>query len=272
MRIHPYPVTVALLLPFSSRLPAAGLELSFNNPTLDVSLDYRLQGDFADNDLAQVIDTSLRSLEFNNLLNIDAVVEADSEVKMMGESYHHALASAFSRPITPYANLNFEYRYTLDKPSAFALEQQITGYTLALDGQLAEGRFTFHSDYGQTDYKTSHTMTMLNFSSRYRVLSDMHIDLSGAVTQRRYWEDAGAALTERRYGVRLFWSPLGDYSFAVKLNGLDTPYNQHSAPQGSGSITWTPQPYWQFELSYDAPLAGDMQSLVLRARLDLGSG
>lgn len=272
MRTYLYPAIAALLLPLACPLSASELELSFNNSLLDLSLDYRLQEDITGNDLAQTIGSSLRSQEFNDLLRVDAVFEADSVVKIIGESYRHRFASAFTRPVTRYADLNLEYRYVLDKPSAFALEQQITGYSLALDGQLVDGRLTFHSDYGQTIYDTSHTVKMLNFNSRYQVWSGMHIDLTGAVTQQNPWEGAGAALEERRYGVGLFWRPLSDYAFSVKLDGLDDTRAQNSTSHGRGSITWTPQSYWQLELSYDTQLAGDLQSVMLRARIDLGSG
>ncbi|QIB64352.1 hypothetical protein [Kineobactrum salinum] len=272
MKSRLYFATTALLLSLPGSLLASELELSFKNPLLDLSLDYRLQGDFTDNDLAQTIDSSLRSQEINDLLRVDAVLEADSVVKILGESYHHRLTSAFTRPVTQYADINLEYQYILDKPSAFAMEQQITGYALGLDGSLIDGRLSFHSDYGQTVYDTSHTVKLLNFNSRYRIWSDMHIDLSGAVRQQYPWNDAGTAQEERRYGVGLHWSPSRDYAFSVELDGLEDTREQHSVSHGSGRITWTPQSYWQLELSYDTQLAGDMQSLMLHARLDLGSG
>lgn len=257
----------------------SGLALSFNHPLLMLSLDYRLEGHFdeqlAGRDFAQVVSSSLRSREFNDLLQMDAVIKADSVVREEGESYRHQLTSVFSKPLADDIDLSVQYRYGLDKPSAMALEHEITDYSLGLEGELVDGRLSWRSGYEASNTAAQaalweDTTKAVNFNSSYRIDPAMYFDVSGMFKKQLAYRDSGGfEFDEQRLAAGLSWAPTRDYTLSFKLNRRED--SRFATPDvfGSGTITWAPQFPWQLELSYDEQLVEGLRGFMLRAKLDL---
>lgn len=272
--------------PLDGRDPASaaqlnsGMHLAVQHSLIDLSVNYRLQGDLyknqTTNDLSQIFSGALSSRELNDLLRMEAVFKADSVVGTEGGRYRHQLTSAFSKTLSDYANLNIQYSYGLNKPSELELEQEVVDFSLGVQGHLIDGRLTWQGGYGESSALADlslqqNTTTVMNFASRYRIAPALYVDLSGELREQQVYKEFEELdnFNARRLGAGLSWSPAADYAVSFKLNRLDDTRFAGSDLFGSGSVIWNPPMPWQVEIGYDDRLIEGLRGVVLRARVDL---
>lgn len=260
----------------------SGLGLALRNEVLAVSVNYKLQsllkdeGELDANAFSQHMGASVHSSALNELLGLRADISADSQINAGEGAYRYRVIPAFSKSLADLADLNFQYQYELDKTSAQALEKEKKGYSMGLKGSLQQGRLTWKGDYRTTDvFEVGLAQTQSNesleFESRYRVVSDLHLELSSAIKDETRFADGTIdnVYSEKRYGAGLAWSPSRHYSLAFKVNKLNEERTDEEKLFGSGTVSWFPQRNLEFSLSYGDQLIEGARGLMLSTRINL---
>lgn len=272
---------------FSEAQFSSGLDLLLSNRLLNATIDYTLLGHIQDyresvkSSFSQMLKTSLHSIALNNLLGVDANLKADTLTQENGNSFQYNVTPGFSKSLYNQDNINVgldvKYNYTLHKPTVTDLEGENKGYSLGLNGHIDNGRFSWETVYSDSALSRgknvpSENTKRLDFNSRYKLVTDMHLEFSGALKNQRSVEDTiSHELNQTAYGAGIAWSPSSEYSLAFKINKID---NQILPEQqrlfGSGSIIWTPRKNLKFSVDYGDQIVEGNRGLLFSTKLDLG--
>ena len=226
--------------------------------------------------LLEVGQDSLQS-GFDLALDSDLLdLSFDSSVTLDENAYRYRVVPGFSKSIDDLADLSVRYEYELNQPFDQALAKEKMGYSMGLKGSLQEGRLTWKSRFRSTsiyEQGLAHTqdIELLEFESRYQLVSALHLELSSAVRDETSFSGGliDDIYSERRYGAGISWAPSRYYSLAFKLNRLDESRYDSEQLTGSGKVSWFPQRNLEFSLSYGDQLVEGARGVLFSTRINL---
>ncbi len=146
-------------------------------------------------------------------------------------------------------------------------------YTIDLNGRLDEGRLTWRSTYkasdslntsGGPDEKAS--QESVDLKTRYQINRDLLIELTSAVKHRELAQ-ADRSFSKTLLGAGLSWSPLAEYSLALKVNKVSQ--TQQIDYLRSGTLVWHPERHLAFSLGYGDQLVEGTRGFMLSTKVDL---
>lgn len=258
----------------------SGLVVALSNPLFDVNVDYALTGNMekaGDTDLgtlSQTVTASMRSSLLNDILSIDAQIDADSAVYSQGDIYHYTISPGFSRSIYKLADLNVNYRYKLAKPSAVDRVEEQKEYSLGLSGTIGKGRLVWsglysESELSQSQWLNAENTELINFNSSYRLFTDLHVELSSAIKHRTLLNSSdNEVISEKRFGAGLSWSPAADYSFVVNINKVENSSLQENDLYGEGKFIWSPKHDLELSLGYGDELQNGVRGFIFSTKIN----
>ncbi len=257
----------------------SGLGLALRHQLFNIKFDYNLKGlvqraDSTDQgQLSQTLNATMRSKALNDLLAVNAAINADSVLFKGGDSYRYKVTPSFSRSIYNVANVNVKYNYALAKPSPVAFAKETKGYSLALKG--SKGRLVWGGTYSESNISwdqllRTESIEAIDFNSRYRLVSDLHLELSSTIKNSVKLNGARhQAFNEKHVGAGISWAPSDEYSFALKVNKVDGSRFSEEEYYGGGAVTWKPKHDFKLSLGYRDQLTDGAHGLILSTKLDL---
>jgi len=265
-----------------NQLNAAGFDsgagLQLKHELVDFSIDYNLNGrlrnvgDSSEGDITQLVNSSLRSSLINDLLGANAAIITSSRMLIENNSYSYNFQPTVSKSLFDFAELNFRYNYLVDKPPSAELATLRRDYTLGLRGELEGGRLTWQGNYlDSSTYSTfSEGVARVELQSRYRLASELHLELSGTLADKNMnFETETHAFSEAIYGAGLLWSPTGQYSVNLRLDRAEDNQFYRQEYISSGSLNWYPEQNLQFSIGYGDRLSEGQRALILSTEIRL---
>jgi len=257
-----------------------GLGFSVQDPFLNVAVDYKFQAQVDESGLshkdkeAQHLGAALSSRKLDQLLGFRTQVRAASLFRD-GDSYIHRISPGFTRPLAKLATLNLNYQYSLNKPSATAVEQEEQSYSLGLQGSLDDGRLNWSGAWRSADTQVgqplTRTLETFDFRSNYLIAPDIKLELSGAIKQSaNIRANSEVYHDETRYGAGFSWAPSQQYSMSFAVNHLTKSQTGEAEILRSGSFNWYPMQDVTFTLNYGDQLVEGAPGVLLTTELDLG--
>ncbi|ARN72683.1 hypothetical protein BST96_00275 [Oceanicoccus sagamiensis] len=259
----------------------SGLGLAMSNSLFDINVDYLFKGhveDAGDNDkgdLSQALSASMRSALLNDLLAVDANIQADSLIDVAGNAYHYAVTPGFSRSFYNLFDMDMAYNYRLVKPSDIHLLEETKGYSVGLNGSMDQGRLVWQGKYSDSDMFRDQaldveTTRLFDFTSSYRLIEDLSLELKGLIKNLTQFDNgSNQTENEKHFGAGFLWSPSEKYSFSLNLNQVNKSTDGNQDIFGGGKITWSPKPDLDLSLGYGDDLQDGSRGLMFSTKLDL---
>lgn len=124
---------------------SSGLGMLFRNDLLQLSFDYKAHGQISESSdeaaVFQQLGASLRSSALNQLLGVDANIEAGSTLREGGDAYVHSIRPGISKSLADLGKVSVQYFHLLDKAGVEALEKEKQGFRMGLEGSTFECGF-----------------------------------------------------------------------------------------------------------------------------------
>jgi hypothetical protein len=261
----------------------SGMGLAFDTPLLQVSVDYKVssllreKGAFDDAQLSQSVGASVRSTALNKLLKLDAGIDTQSQIREGGDAYQYKILPGFSTSLGASTKMKMQYQYLLAKESNQNNPSERKGYLMDLSGSLQNGRLRWNgsfqsaSDYDQQQLKRSKSSENFVFKTRYRIASDLELELSSVLKQQiEYAAKKNKAQYEKNLSAGLAWSPSAQYTLAVKLQRRDDSRFDEKEVIGSGRASWFPSKDLSLSVDYGEQLYEGARGVIVSTELKLG--
>ncbi len=259
----------------------SGLGLAMSNSLIDINVDYLFKGQVEDagesdkGDLSQALTASMRSGVLNELLAVDAKIQADSLIDVAGDAYHYAITPGFSRSVYDLFDVDMAYNYRLVKPSDINLLEETKGYSVGLNGSMDAGRLIWQGKYSDSDMFREQaldveTTRLFDFTSSYRLIEDLSLELKGLIKNLTQFENgSNQTENEKHFGAGFLWAPSEKYTFSLNVNRVNKSADGNQDVFGGGKFTWSPKPDLDVSLGYGDDLQDGTRGVMFSTKLDL---
>lgn len=259
----------------------SGLGLAMSNPLFDINMDYLFKGQVEDagasdvGDLSQALSASMRSGLLNELLAVDAKIQADSLMDVAGGAYHYTITPAFSRSVYKLFEMDMAYSYRLVKLSDVNLLEETKGYSIGLNGSMGQGRWLWQGKYSDSAMLRDQaldveTTRLFDFTFSYRLIEDLSLELKGLIKNLTQFENgSNQTEDEKHLGAGFLWAPSEKYSFSLNVNQVNKSADGNQDIFGGGKFTWSPKPDLDLSLGYGDDLQDGTRGVMFSTKLDL---
>jgi len=271
--------------PPANNLLSSGVDLHVHNPLLNMEVDYDLEVAVADDftaretDTAQRLGASARSAAIDEAFGVRTRMRADSVFRHASDTYDHSFRPGLSRKLSDLASLDMGYNLLLRKPGPDAAELLQQGYSIGLRGALPAFRLNWQTAFATTDiyrsdpsddFRLIENRETLRMLTRYRILPEVQLQMSGAVTQSTL---AARATDNRRWltdlRTALSWRPSPRYLLDLSLQHTGVSTADRGTLLRRGSFSWFVRDALTLSVNYGDQLLEGGPALLLNTQLQL---
>ena len=259
----------------------SGLELALNGASMNMVLNYLVQGHFDEsgdllqNGTSQRLDAQLRSSMLDSLLYGTTRISAQSIFVTGSGKYRHQFNPTYSRSLLGLATIDMGYRFGLEGSNAAAYGDRSSAYEFRLKGTLDSLPISWRGSYTTSDTLKGGHGELVNtesfrLQSHYSVSPSMTLQMSSRLTEEAKSRSSSMAYSSAlRYGAGLVWKPSTEYAVDIEIDRQIESTTGKEVLVSRGAFSWFPEAGLKLSLEYGDQLVDGARGLMLTTAFNL---